>query len=612
MNKRKVKYQQSKNEINMPTLLFTARKNIIILYIIIAFCVPVLLYVQTLSFGFTNFDDHLLISQNIAFLNHMKNTLHAFQTDAFIVHTSPFYRPMQTVSYMADVLLSGGNNTWMFHLSNILLAGIISVLLFLLLIRFAIERKLALFAVLIYCTHPLFVSSIAWIPARGDLLLLLFSLLSFLFFIDFLQTRKLIYIILNWLTFTLDLFCKETAAFLPVLFIIYYFTFPPEKYFEKKNIIIVFLYAISGICWYFLRSKAIGNISDTSANLGVASILSNLRTIPESVAKFFIPADITPLPAFSTFKTLAGVGLIALLIFFFFRNKVRSAKERIFCLSWFLILMLPPMIYKHPFLDYLDHRFFLPMIGILLFLLFLFPADWFEKGKFKRYGLLLAVIIILCPFSFIKARSYADPMTFYNSAVAHNTDCVLAYYNRGNVKRNSNDIQGAIADYNKAIALCPASSEAYNNRGLAKAKMGDNKGAIADYAVAISLDPKFNDAWFNKGEADIKTGDFNDALLDFKKIISFSPDNAETYYHMGYVNIHLNNFKDAIDDFTKTLSLNPDNAEAFGNRAFAKYSLKDLSGAIDDCDNALKLNHSYEKALKLKTKIQSEQQTINN
>lgn len=595
----------------MPALLVSKKKNNILYYCIIAFCISVLLYVQTLSFGFTNFDDHLLISQNIAFLSHVKNLLHAFQTDAFIVHTSPFYRPLQSVSYMADVLLSGANNTWIFHLSNILLAGIISVLLFLLLIRFAIERKLALLAVLIYCTHPLFTSSIAWIPARGDLLLLVFSLLAFLFFLEFLKTRKSVYIILNWLAFTFALFCKETAVFLPVLFIIYYFTFSLEKHFDKKYLISILLYAISGICWYFMRSKAIGNISDTSANLGFASILSNLRTIPESVAKFFIPSDIAPLPAFSLFKTLAGIVIIALIIFLFFKNKVRPIKEKIFCLSWFAILMLPPMIYKHPFLDYLDHRFFLPMIGIMLFLLFLFPANWFERVKFKRYGILIAIIIILCLFSFIKSRAYVNPMIFYDSAVAHNSDCVLAYYNRGNVKRNNNDIQGAIEDYNKAIALCPTSSEAYNNRGLAKVKMGDNKGAIADYNIAISLDSKFNDAWFNKGEADIKTGNFNEALHDFNKLIAINPDNAEAYYHRGYVNIHLSNFKDAIDDFTKTLSLNPDNAEAYGNRAFAKYSLKDFAGAINDCDNALKLNHSYEKALKLKTKIQHEQQIIN-
>ena len=143
----------------------------------------------------------------------------------------------------------------MYHLSNILLLGLISCLLFLLLKRFLIPPKLALLSTLIYCAHPLFVSSIAWIPARGDLLLTFFSLLSFLFFIEFLQKEKIIYLFLNWVAFTIALFCKETAAFLPFLFIIYFFTFHTEKRFEKKYLFMIILYAVSGIFWFWLRSK---------------------------------------------------------------------------------------------------------------------------------------------------------------------------------------------------------------------------------------------------------------------------------------------------------------------------------------------------------------------
>jgi len=119
----------------------------------------------------------------------------------------------------------------MFHLSNVLLLGFISALLFLLLKKFLIPTRLALLSALIYCVHPLFVSSVAWIPARGDLLLMVFSLLSFLFFIEYLEKQKTLLLIMNWLAFSIALFCKETAAFLPFIFIIYYFIF----HYKKKN-----------------------------------------------------------------------------------------------------------------------------------------------------------------------------------------------------------------------------------------------------------------------------------------------------------------------------------------------------------------------------------------
>src|ERR1035437_834339 len=132
---------------------------------------------------------------------------------------------MQTLSYMFDVNLSGRNSTWMFHFTNIMLLGLIACLLYLLLIRLLIPLKLALLSTLVYCAHPLFISSITWIPARGDLLLAFFSLWSFLFFIEHLQKKKIKYLLLHWLTFTLALFCKETAVILPILFFIYYVAF---------------------------------------------------------------------------------------------------------------------------------------------------------------------------------------------------------------------------------------------------------------------------------------------------------------------------------------------------------------------------------------------------
>ena len=345
--------------------------------IIIAFCLPVLLYLQTIKFGFTYFDDDSIIINNYAFLSHFGNCHKAFLTDAFIIKTSSFYRPLQTLSYMVDIQLSGGNNAWMFHLSNILLLGLISCLLFILLKKFIITPALALFSALIYCAHPLFVSSIAWIPARGDLLLLVFSLLSFLFYIEFLQKGKIRYLLLNWLSFTIALFCKETAAFLPFLFIVYYFTISHEKQFKKKHLFILLLYAVSGTYWYWMRFRAIGNTYYPSAEFGITAIISNLQTIPQSITKLFVSFGFDPFPDFSLFKTLTGSLIIILIIYLLFKNRERTIKEKIFCLSWFLILMLPPMIYKHPHIDYLDHRFFLPLIGILLFILFLFPRRWF-------------------------------------------------------------------------------------------------------------------------------------------------------------------------------------------------------------------------------------------
>jgi len=642
MKKNNQRSQQNKNIIKKNTSTISKNRNASLLPIIIAFCVPVLLYLQTVNFKFTHFDDGDIISKNITFLSNFKNLHQSFLTDAFIIKISPFYRPMQTLSYMMDIKLSGVHDTWMFHLSNILLLGLIACSLFLLLRKFSIPPKLSLYGTLVYCVHPLFVSSVAWIPARGDLQLTFFSLLSFLFFIEFLQKKKNLYLILNWAAFTIALFCKETAILLPLLFIIYFFTFSSEKHFEKKYIFLIMLYGISGILWFCLRSNAIRAFSYPSGQFGLAAVLSNLQAIPESLSMFFLPFGIAPIQGFSIIKTSAGLVIIALLLILFFKNKEKSKREKIFCFSWFIILMLPPMLYKHESIDYLDHRFLLPLIGILLLLLFLFPKKWLKKGEIKITWLMIVVFLFLCSFTFIKSQNYSDPMTFYDSAVSQNPKSAIAYYGRGNVKCDRSDYKGAIEDFNKAIVICPDNEQAYNNRGLAKANIGDQAGAIEDFDKAIAISPKDIEVYNNRGNVKNARKDFQGAVDDYTKAIAISPTYYQAYYNRGIIKVNLGdkpgaiedfhkaivicpnyaeaynsmgaaiftngNIKEAMINYNKTIEINPNYLEAYLNRAIARYSLKDMTGAIGDCDKALELNPNSEEAMKIKAIVQQELQ----
>ena len=78
-------------------------------------------------------------------------------------------------------------------------------------------------------------------------------------------------------------------------------------------------------------------------------------------------------------------------------------------------------------------------------------------------------------------------MPFKNWVSFGNIDDAAAYYNRGIVKKNLGDYQGAIADFNQAIQLKPDYANAYNNRGVAKSNLGDKQGAIADFNQAAQF-----------------------------------------------------------------------------------------------------------------------------
>jgi tetratricopeptide (TPR) repeat protein len=569
---------------------------------LIVLIIPVLLYIQTLTFGYTNFDDNIIIQNHFSFLKNFHNVFQAFYTDAFVHGDSRFYRPLQTLSYMVDIQLSGGDYPWMYHLTNIILTGLIACSLFYLLLEFSVPLKLAAIASMIYSVHPLFISSIAWIPSRGDLLLTLFSLLSFLLLIKFIRKKRIIYFFLHCITFILALFSKETAAILPALFILYYIFFISKENQEKRHILFLFFYGISGILWFWLRYTALhtrSNLEDVSGmfgqneELGLMPLLKNLQAIPEALSNFFIPVKIELIPAFSIFKTISGFVIMALICVLFFKSDEKTKKVKLYSLAWFVLLLLPTMLYKHTMIDYLNHRFFLPMIGILLFSLILYKGE-FQKNAGKYHSwLLIAIFITLSSVTFIKSRPYSDPITYYNSAISQDPHCALAYNNRG-LAKNANELyDDAIADFSKAIEQDSTYAFAYNNLGLAfnNKKMYDQ--AIKNYRKAIRHEPKYTLAYNNLGWAFHNKQMFDTALAYYSKSIQLDPYFALAYINRGWTYYSQRAYDKAISDYLKAIENNPDYALAYNDLGMVYTDQGLIDNAIAEYSKAVIADSSF-------------------
>ena len=57
----------------------------------------------------------------------------------------------------------------------------------------------------------------------------------------------------------------------------------------------------------------------------------------------------------------------------------------------------------------------------------------------------------------------------------------------------------AISDYNKAILINSEYQTAYVNRGNIKSDIEDYEGALMDYSMALNLNPDDISAHFNRG-----------------------------------------------------------------------------------------------------------------
>lgn len=110
------------------------------------FFVPLILYLPTVFFGFSYFDDNVLILDNFDFLTNLSNFFQAFKEEVFHIpnFSAAYYRPILTLSFMFDAQISGAS-PFFYHLTNVLYHTINSILVFIFLKKLKVSERIAFF-----------------------------------------------------------------------------------------------------------------------------------------------------------------------------------------------------------------------------------------------------------------------------------------------------------------------------------------------------------------------------------------------------------------------------------------------------------------------------------
>src|SRR5262245_13937224 len=191
----------------------------LLLIAVIAF----LTYSNALRAGFV-WDDELQIVKNwqIRGLSYIPSAFgSAFWTFADPeagAHTN-FYRPVQTLSYIAAFQI-GGLAPWTFHLINILFHILASALVYLICLELQISPGAALIGAALFATHPIHTEAIAWAAGTPDASCAVFYFLSLLFWLKFMSTTEQKWRWMAAASFLAALFSKEMAVTLPAIVLV--------------------------------------------------------------------------------------------------------------------------------------------------------------------------------------------------------------------------------------------------------------------------------------------------------------------------------------------------------------------------------------------------------
>ena len=496
-----------------------------------------IIYAQTLSFNFTYLDDNALIVDNYHVLKNISNIFQVFKQDVFRSSVDAYYRPVLTVSFMLDAQL-GGAAPFIYHLANTLIHLLASCLLFILLVKLRYSAELAFFCSLIFTVHPVLTQAVAWIPGRNDSLLAVFVLLAFIAFMNFIETKNWAYYFWHIFFFTLALFTKESAPVLALMCLLYLHLIIKEKLISFNKGILTIGWVVIITFWFLMRMNAFRSpFGLTTSELG-QSLWANFPAAIQFIGKSIFPFNLSVLPLIKDTTFIYGCIALITLAGLIFLSKKRRYNYVAFGASWFILFLLPTLFFHNPSIPFgldfhLEHRMYLPLIGLIIVLLETDLIKGLDFKNKKAWILGALVILLFSALTYNHSSNFKNRLSFWKKASETSPHSPLAHRNLGAMYYLSGKYDNAETEYKKALELSPNEPMVHNNLGLIYMNRGRLKDAEIEFLKEYVINPLWDNLHYNLGLLYAREGRLKEAEAQWKKTLEINPDHADALYRLA-------------------------------------------------------------------------------
>jgi hypothetical protein len=540
-----------------------------------------LLYGITVTYPFI-FDDIQLVYNNYHLLKDPGNIFKAFTLDVFWKTPGAYYRPLLTVSLMLDVLLGGQQTSW-FHASNILLHSACAVLVFTLLLRLQCPRALAFFLGILFAVHPVQAQAVAWVAGRNDSLMALFTMLSLLAFMRFTQCGRWRYYAAHCLLLLLALLSKESALVLPLLICWYYVFVTGHKPSRASVTVVVGCQMLIIAVYLSLRWNALGG----------GFYPQQFNSVPENVAGFFgyigkllFPFGLSTLPTPESVSPLWGPLAVILFGALFVFGRIANRRLFVFGCGWFVLFLVPTIARSTDFANYLEHRLYLPLTGLLIML----ASSHFLRNHLRPSGKVFMVaavpVVLFCAATVHHVPVFASNSAFWKNAEETSPSCYFPCYMLGKMTDYNINPTRAVQYLQRSLALA-SNRLAYNELGHLYEKTGENSKAVATYRAGIERFPDdatlLDDLWFHYH----RMRSYGRAITLLTQKMVVTQTNPDLLYHLGLSYFEIDSLDRAAHYFKQTLAANPNHAQSYERLSLIAYRNNDFASAITCYDKAV-------------------------
>jgi protein O-mannosyl-transferase len=519
---------------------------------------------QVNQYDFINYDDPIYVTAN----NHILSgiTLDGIRW-AFSARYLEFWHPLLWLSFMADYQLYG-LNAGGYHLTNLILHVLSTLLLFWLFNRMTGALWKSAFIAAFFALHPLHVESVAWVSERKDVLSALFWMLTLCLYVYYTEKPVIQRYWLVVFSFICALMSKPMVVTLPVIMILLDY-WPLNRFESKKDHLI--LWQLKEKLPFFILSAVfiiiMFFIPNPDAPISAASfpLSCRLANAPISfvtyMGKIFWPADMAVFyPFFGKHPCWQIFGSVLLIILISAAVTILMRRfPYLFCgWLWYAIALLPVIgLTQLKSFAMADRYTYLPSIGISIMMAWgiqsLIKSD--EGRKKILFPVSIIVLFILMLLAWKQCGYWKDNIMLWNHALKVTNDNYVAHSNLGSDLLEKGNIKEAIDHYNKAVSIAPYYEIIHYNRGIASYNLGQKKRALEDFKEAIRIKPDYAAAYYNMGIIYLDLGEYQNAIENYGQAIHINPDYAYAYNDRALASLNMGNNEQGCLDAQKACAL---------------------------------------------------------
>jgi len=548
-----------------------------------------ILYLPALQAGFTNWDDLNYVVNNPFIALNAENMPRLFTENVLgNIH------PLTMLSLGIDHAFGGTTNAFPYHLTNILLHLLNTVLVYYLVLHLSNRKQsIAYITALFFAIHPMHVESVAWVSARKDVLYAAFFLGGLLLYIGYLNGQKWLNYGLALLLLILSCMSKPAAVVFPVVLLLLDWFAGRSLSNAKVWVEKIPFFAVVLIAGWITIGAQQEALHKDLYSFGDKLVISahNFITYLEKAFWWGKLSALYPYPENKT--ELPGSFYLSVLLFLVLAAaafwSLRKNKNPFFGFAFYTIniaLVLKIVTVGSALIA--ERYTYIPYIGVFFVVGYAYQHFAAQSTAFRNVGMVvIAAFALTCmAATWQQAGIWKNGLTLFDQAVK-NTPSNMAYLNRADQLMLAKQYDKALEDYNKADQLEPMHLLGIKGRGLLLLEMKRYAAALNDFETLEQQGAADTSIYVKKGGCLVNLQRHEEAIKSYDKALALQANYGGAIHDRAAAYFHLKNYPQALADYTKALEWGEAKGTTLVNRGAVYLLLANYAEALRDFDEAI-------------------------